>query len=78
VIEPAVMISEGPTLSVDVADLKFPKVGHPEERAAAANPETNEHFVTFWRKPNVNRSSERSSIVIGLLQVPMARRQVLE
>jgi formate hydrogenlyase transcriptional activator len=41
VIERAVIISAGPALSVDVADLKFPKVSHPEERAAAANSKTN-------------------------------------
>jgi len=41
VIERAVIISAGPALSVDVADLKFPKVSHPEERAAAPNPTTN-------------------------------------
>jgi len=35
VIERAVIVSAGPALSVDVADLKFPKVSHPEERAAA-------------------------------------------
>src|SRR5258708_39699435 len=32
VIERAVIISTGPVLSVDVADLKFPKFGHPLER----------------------------------------------
>jgi formate hydrogenlyase transcriptional activator len=41
VIERAVIISAGPALSVDVADLKFPKVSHPEERAAAPNSTTN-------------------------------------
>jgi formate hydrogenlyase transcriptional activator len=41
VIERAVIISGGPALSVDVADLKFPKVSHPEERAAAPNSTTN-------------------------------------
>src|SRR5882762_6607122 len=41
VIERAVIISTGPALSVDVADLKFPKVSHPEERAAAPNSTTN-------------------------------------
>src|ERR1700716_3979084 len=32
VIERAVIISTGPALSVDVADLKFSKASHPEER----------------------------------------------
>jgi formate hydrogenlyase transcriptional activator len=41
VIERAVIISAGPALSVDVADLKFPKVSHPEERAAAPNSTPN-------------------------------------
>jgi formate hydrogenlyase transcriptional activator len=41
VIERAVIISAGPVLSVDVADLKFPKVSHSEERALATNSATN-------------------------------------
>jgi len=41
VIERAVIISTGPTLSVDVADLKFSKARHPEERAAGLNSKTN-------------------------------------
>jgi formate hydrogenlyase transcriptional activator len=41
VIERAVIISAGPVLSVDVADLKFPKVSHSEERALAPNSATN-------------------------------------
>src|SRR5712692_3585119 len=41
VIERAVIISAGPALSVDVADLKFSKVSHSEERAAAPNSTTN-------------------------------------
>jgi formate hydrogenlyase transcriptional activator len=41
VIERAVIISTGPALSVDVTDLKLPKAGHAEERAAAPNSETN-------------------------------------
>src|SRR5260370_30771327 len=41
VIERAVIISAGPALSVDLADLKFPKVSHSEERAAAPNSTTN-------------------------------------
>jgi formate hydrogenlyase transcriptional activator len=36
VIERAVIISTGPALGVDVADLKFPKSSHPEQRAVAA------------------------------------------
>jgi formate hydrogenlyase transcriptional activator len=41
VIERAVIISTGPALSVDVTDLKLPKAGHPEERGAAPNSQTN-------------------------------------
>jgi formate hydrogenlyase transcriptional activator len=41
VIERAVIISTGPTLSLDVADLKFPKASPTEERAAAPNSKTN-------------------------------------
>jgi formate hydrogenlyase transcriptional activator len=41
VIERAVIISAGPALSVDVADLKFPKVTHPEERTVAPNSAAN-------------------------------------
>src|SRR6266478_647078 len=41
VIERAVIISSGPVLSVDVADLKFSKVSHPKERAAAPNSTAN-------------------------------------
>jgi len=41
VIERAVIISAGPALSVDVADLKFSKVSHPKERAAAPNSTAN-------------------------------------
>jgi len=41
VIERAVIISTGPALSVDVADLKFPKTSHPEERLVAAKSESN-------------------------------------
>ena len=36
VIERAVIVSTGPTLSVDVADLKFPKAGHAVEKTAVS------------------------------------------
>jgi formate hydrogenlyase transcriptional activator len=38
VIERAVIISAGPVLSVDVADLKFPKTGPPAEKPASPKP----------------------------------------
>jgi formate hydrogenlyase transcriptional activator len=41
VIERAVIISAGPSLYVDVADLRFTKSSHPEERAFTAKSETN-------------------------------------
>src|SRR6202166_4655678 len=41
VIERAVIISTGPALSVDVADLKFTKTSHPDERTIAAKSESN-------------------------------------
>jgi DNA-binding NtrC family response regulator len=43
-----------------VADLKFPKVGHPEERAAAANPKTNGALR------NVLEETERQQILRAL------------
>src|SRR5260370_14370473 len=42
VVERAVIISTGPVLSVDVSDLKFPKVSHAEEMVAAPNPSTSD------------------------------------
>jgi formate hydrogenlyase transcriptional activator len=41
VIERAVIISTGPELHLDVADLKFPKANPKEERAAAPNSKTS-------------------------------------
>jgi formate hydrogenlyase transcriptional activator len=41
VIERAVIISTGPVLSVDVADLKFPKFGHPLEKTKSPNSPVN-------------------------------------
>jgi len=41
VIERAVIVSTGPALSVDVADLKFPKGGHPGEVAVPRHSKTN-------------------------------------
>ena len=40
VIERAVIVSTGPTLRVDSADLKSPEIGLPEEEAAAPNSKT--------------------------------------
>jgi formate hydrogenlyase transcriptional activator len=41
VIERAVIISTGPVLELDVADLKSPKAGNASQRVAAQNPKTN-------------------------------------
>jgi len=41
VIERAVIISTGPLLDLDVAELKFPKVTHPEEKAATPKSPTS-------------------------------------
>jgi len=60
VMERAVIISAGPALSVDVTDLKFPRTGHPEERAVAAKPETNGALH------NVLEETERQQILQAL------------
>jgi len=41
VIERAVIISTGPVLDLDLAELKFPKATHPEEKAATPKSPTN-------------------------------------
>jgi transcriptional regulator with GAF, ATPase, and Fis domain len=60
VIERAVIISTGTALSVDVADLKFPKTSHPEERPVAAKSETNGALH------NVLKETERQQILQAL------------
>jgi len=62
VIERAVIVSVGPALSVDVGDLKFPKVNHPEERAAAPNSTTNGALHS------VLEETERQQILKALAQ----------
>ena len=62
VIERAVIISAGPGLCVDVADLKFPKTSHPEERAVAANSQGNGALQ------NVLDETERQQILQALKQ----------
>ena len=62
VIERAVIISAGPGLCVDVADLKFPKTSHPGERAVAANSEGNSALQ------NVLEETERQQILQALKQ----------
>jgi formate hydrogenlyase transcriptional activator len=62
VIERAVIISAGPALSVDVADLKFPKTSHAEESAVPAKLETNSALH------NVLQETERQQILKALKQ----------
>jgi len=62
VIERAVIVSEGPALSVDVGDLKFPKVSHPEERATAP------HSATNGALHRVLEETERQQILKALAQ----------
>jgi formate hydrogenlyase transcriptional activator len=62
VIERAVIISTGPALSVDVADLKFSKAGLPEENATALNSKTNGALR------DVLKETERQQILKALKQ----------
>jgi formate hydrogenlyase transcriptional activator len=62
VIERAVIISTGPGLSVDVADLKSPKASHHGERPVAAKSETNGALH------NVLEETERQQILQALKQ----------
>jgi formate hydrogenlyase transcriptional activator len=62
VIERAVIVSVGPALSIDVSDLKFPKVSHPEERAAAPNSTTNGALH------NLLEETERQQVLQALKQ----------
>jgi formate hydrogenlyase transcriptional activator len=62
VIERAVIISTGPALSVDVADLKISKAGLPEEKAAALNSKTNSALR------DVLKETERQQILKALKQ----------
>jgi formate hydrogenlyase transcriptional activator len=62
VIERAVIVSAGPALNVDVGDLKFPKVSHPEEKAAAPNSTTNGALH------NLLEETERQQVLQALKQ----------
>jgi formate hydrogenlyase transcriptional activator len=62
VIERAVIISAGPDLCVDVADLKFPKTSHPGETTVAANSEGNGALQ------NLLEETERQQILQALKQ----------
>ena len=62
VIERAVIISTGPALSVDVADLKFPKAGHAVEKTAVSKSPANGALH------DVLKQSERQQILEALEQ----------
>jgi formate hydrogenlyase transcriptional activator len=62
VIERAVIISSGPALSVDVADLKFPKPGHAVEETTSPKSPTNGALR------DVLEQSERQQILKALEQ----------
>jgi formate hydrogenlyase transcriptional activator len=62
VIERAVIISTGPALSVDVADLKFPKAGHTVEKTVVSKSPTNRALH------DVLEQSERQQILEALEQ----------
>jgi len=62
VIERAVIVSVGPALSIDVRDLKSPKVSHPEERAAAPNSTINGALH------NLLEETERQQVLQALKQ----------
>src|SRR5258708_18086814 len=68
VIERAVIISTGPALNVDVADLKFPKVSHSEERATAPNSTTNgalHHLLEDTERQQILHSLKQSNWVVA-------------
>jgi len=68
VIERAVILSAGPALSVDVADLKFPKVNHPEERAASpksANGALHDALEETERQQIVRALKQSNWVVAG-------------
>jgi formate hydrogenlyase transcriptional activator len=62
VIERAVIVSTGPALSVDVADLKFPKFGHPLEKLESPKSSANGALH------DVLEQSERQQILKALEQ----------
>jgi formate hydrogenlyase transcriptional activator len=68
VIERAVIISTGPALSVDVADLKFSKNSHPEERALAAKSDTNgalHNLLAETERQQILKALEQSNWVVA-------------
>jgi formate hydrogenlyase transcriptional activator len=76
VIERAVIISAGPGLCVDVADLKFPKTSHPEERAFTAKSETNgalQNLLEETERQQILQALKQSNWVVAGLNGAAAR-----
>jgi formate hydrogenlyase transcriptional activator len=67
VIERAVIISTGPALRVDVADLKFPKTSHPEESHPEERPVAAK-FETNGALHSILQETERQQILQALKQ----------
>jgi formate hydrogenlyase transcriptional activator len=68
VIERAVIVSAGPALSVDMADLKFPKFGHTEERAPAPESTTNgalRHLLEETERQQVLQALKQCNWVVA-------------
>jgi formate hydrogenlyase transcriptional activator len=68
VIERAVIISTGPALSVDVADLKFPKTNHPDERVAPPNSSANgglNHLLEETERQQVLQALKQCNWVVA-------------
>ena len=76
VIERAVIISAAPGLCVDVADLKFPKTSHPEERAFTAKSETNgalQNLLEETERQQILQALKQSNWVVAGLNGAAAR-----
>lgn len=68
VIERAVIISTGPALSVDVADLKFPKAAHAVEKSAVAKLPTNgalRHILEQSERQQILEALEHCNWVVA-------------
>jgi formate hydrogenlyase transcriptional activator len=65
VIERAVIISAGPALSVDVADLKFPRVSHPEERANSTTNGALHHLLEETERQQVLQALKQCNWVVA-------------
>ncbi len=77
VIERAVIISTGPTLEIDVSDLKFSKADPPTEKPATAK-SANGALHNVLEERNVNRFLKLSRSAIGLWPALMAQLHILQ